>query len=166
MEQTVEQLSSCAVPLRERRGDRRRWRARTVWLALSGRGRRRVARRAEDRRRGVYLDHYSLADGVWLLAAMILCVGDALFTLFILSMGGVELNPFMAHLLAQGPAQFFWTKFLLTASGLLVILLHREFTLWGPLRGVHLLYGTTLAYAGLLAYEVYLLSLISAPLSG
>ncbi len=81
-------------------------------------------------------------------------------------MGGVELNPFMAHLLAQGPAQFFWTKFLLTAFGLLVILLHRDFALWGSLRGIHLLYGTTLVYAGLLGYELYLLSLISATLSG
>ncbi len=141
-----------------RRGDRRRDRRRALLVALSGRGRRSGARRAEDRRHGgQYLDRYRPADGFVLLLAVILSTLDAVFTLIILAHGGEELNPFMALLLEQGVSGFFWFKFLLTSGALLVALLHRDFVAFGRLRGAHILYGTAAGYALLVGYEVVLL---------
>ncbi len=149
------EMNAAFVP---RRGDRRRARWQTVVVALSGRGRRRALRREADRRHGsLYLDRYSLTDGLWLLTAVLLCVSDAAFTLLILSAGGQELNPLMAWLLSHDVTAFFWVKFLLTSGALLFVLLHRNFRFLGRLRGVHVLYATTLGYGALVTYELVLL---------
>ena len=60
-------------------------------------------------------DHESLG---WASAIFILCVADALLTLGHIGRGGHELNPFMANLIAVGPAFFVSVKLVLSLAAL------------------------------------------------
>ncbi len=137
--------------------DRRRLNWRTFYYAL-GFGRRRCPRRAAERQLPYYSDSYKDPKLLlWSVGIVSACALDALLTLAILARGGVELNPAMAWLLEMGPLAFFCGKYLLTALAVFFTLLHVNFKLWHiPLRRI--LLGLFYLYAGLLAYEWWLLT--------
>jgi hypothetical protein len=113
-------------------------------------GRRRRARRDEESR-SIYVDR----PGGWaylaLTAVLALSCLDAIFTLLHLGRGGREANPVMDWAIRVGPVTFLVLKTALTASGMLLLLLHQFF------RGVRLLVVLVLLlYLALMVYHLYL----------
>ena len=89
-------------------------------------GRRRGPRR-EDEREGTYIDRYSPRAICAVLWVALMNVGDSFFTLVHLQAGGVEVNPVAAQLLRAGRFGFVFTKSMLVAAALLVLVLHKNF---------------------------------------
>ena len=113
-------------------GDRR-WRSRPRLKFLLLGGRRKFARRGEDKKHCIYVDQYP----PWLLVAIILLaifsITDGLFTLHLIERGATEINPFMAWLLNLGAWPFMLAKFLLTCGAILILLVFHNFY-FRPLR--------------------------------
>lgn len=93
-------------------------------------GRRRSARRKEDRKKYVVLDSYSSRLWIVLLSVLFLCVVDAYLTMLLLDTGiAEEANPIMAFYLGYGPQPFIIMKLLLTATPLFFFCLFKDFTI-------------------------------------
>ena len=84
-----------------------------------------LSRRRESRRtsegEALFADYHHpwlffLATGI-----MVLSVMDAIFTLRLLDLGAIELNPLMAAVIGQGTVTFALTKMLLTSFGILAL---------------------------------------------
>ena len=147
------------APSEKRQGPDRRRRPTSPWSrrSLFG-GRRRSVRRAEDRDAHVYVDRYGPEFGLLLLTTLALCLADAFLTLELIGLGAEELNPVMDYFLRKGPVPFLTAKYVLTASGLVFLLIHKEYPLFsGRLRGKTLLFCLPALYALLIAYEVALI---------
>ncbi|HEB81192.1 MAG TPA: hypothetical protein ENI71_04890 [Chromatiales bacterium] len=145
--------SPAAQPARRSGADRRRCGLPPLryWFY----GQRRRARRREDQG---YVDVYDpLVVGVCLATLMLACL-DAYFTLLLISGGARELNPLMGVLLSHDPGLFINLKIALTAIGLLILILHKNFRLVGRVRVLHLEYALFGFYALLVAYELMLLA--------
>jgi len=89
-------------------------------------GKRARARRKEDRHRTFYFDRYSSKLFAAIMAIIFLSVLDALLTLHLLGNGSKELNPVMAYFLKYGPFVFLVGKYLLTCTGIIILLLFRN----------------------------------------
>ena len=146
-------LGPAAQPARRNGADRRRRGLSPLryWFY----GQRRRARRREDQG---YVDVYDpLIVGVCLATLTLSCL-DAYFTLLLISDGARELNPLMGLLLSHGPGLFINLKIALTAIGLLILILHKNFRIVGRVRVLHLKYALFGFYALLVAYELMLLA--------
>ncbi len=119
-------------------------------------GRRRAARRAEDRVNS-YVDWYE--PGLFYIAVgiLLLCCTDAAFTLSLMQRGASEANPFMAWLLEIDTQLFLVTKFTFTAAGLVFLVAHKNFIIFKRLTVCHTLHGLLFGYALLIQYELVLL---------
>jgi len=138
--------------------DRRRYTFETLRRSVLA-PRRMHARRREDRRYPL-LDRFDsgmLALAVALVGFSIL---DSLFTLILLSAGGRELNPFMDHLLGFGVAPFVAVKMVLTAVPALILVATGNLLAFGRVRARSVLAALVGFYAGLIVYEIGLLSLL------
>ncbi len=129
--------------------------------ALPPAGRRMRARRAEEHRRPHFVDRFS----AWTLAAILgLCLAtlaDGVLTIHLLRTGCEEVNPAMRPLLAWGVSPFLVGKYLLTVAGLPVLLVFKNFYLFGTrLRVGHLLPVFAGLYLVLLAYELRLIGIV------
>jgi hypothetical protein len=114
-------------------------------------GRRRTVRRTQDRRRRPYQDQYDRRLLLMALLLLLLCVADGLFTLLHVSRGARELNPLMESLLQKGPFVFWIVKFVITAGGIVLLVIYRHHPLAGVVWGA-----LVLIYGLLAAYHVYL----------
>ncbi len=144
---------------RRRNVDRRRCTAKTAVMSVF-RSRRAGERRDTPECTPAYVD---LHEPQWLitsLAIMLLCVADAYFTMALITFGGQELNPFMAHFLEAGSGQFFFVKYTLTAASLFLLLAHRNFRLAGRVTGSWVITMVLGTYVLLIIYELILLSRI------
>jgi hypothetical protein len=123
------EAASSAAPRVPHRGPDRRGQPtpRLSRYALWG-GRRREVRRTEDRE-GSFVDQYSGRLFVLMVWIGLMNIGDSFFTLFHLQAGGIELNPFAALLLGTGRTGFVVAKSLLISIPLLVLCLHKNFSL-------------------------------------
>ncbi|MDY6857436.1 MAG: DUF5658 family protein [Thermodesulfobacteriota bacterium] len=83
-------------------------------------------RREEDRWKLQWIDRHSSKTIVAVLSIMMLSVLDAIFTLDLVHRGAVELNPVLAYYLDYSPLIFFWVKYMLTWSAVLIILLTKN----------------------------------------
>jgi hypothetical protein len=92
------------------------------WLT----GRRTHVRRREDKLKLHWIDRHSPKTFAAVLLIMMLSVIDAIFTLDLVHRGAVELNPVMAYYLDYSPLMFFWVKYILTWSAVLIILLTKN----------------------------------------
>lgn len=147
-------MGAMAIPER-RRGDRRSGHG----FSFSG-GRRRDGRRAGDVVNR-YVDRYEARWRVISLAILTLCGLDAMFTLQFFSTGSLEeANPLMRSLLEICIHAFWSMKFLWTVLGLLVLLVHKNFIVFGRLRVEQLLYAVLAMYGALIAYEVVLAAVV------
>lgn len=144
---------------RRRREPERRKRRLSSLLHGVHKRQRREARRAEDHRRGFYVDVYEPVLVAGLLAILILCGLDAYFTLTLLDQGSKELNVFMKLLLERDVNLFVAVKFALTGLALLLVLMHKNFVVFKRLRVAYILPATLLIYALLVKYEIALLIL-------
>ena len=91
-------------------------------------GRRRRVRRDKERE-GTFVDLYGFR--LWCLAlwVAVMNLGDSFFTLVHLQAGGIELNPVARVLLETGRGNFVFTKSFLIGLSLVVLVLHKNFTL-------------------------------------
>ena len=91
-------------------------------------GRRKSNRRSCDPRKNYYVDQYSTKISVVLILIVILSLLDSIFTYSYVNRGGAELNPIMREVLALGAYVFFPYKYILTAVGIFLLCMHKNFT--------------------------------------
>jgi hypothetical protein len=125
--------------------------------------RRRAPRRAEDHHRFV-ADWYE-SDLLYVALAILVCsVADAALTLTLVQLGAREVNLFMVGLVHGDPQTFVGWKMVLTGAGLIHLVIRHRVRLFGRIPVHQVLYLILAAYAGLIAYELWLLAyLIPAP---
>jgi len=122
-------------------------------------------RRGQDRRgRQDNPSYYIDLHEPWVLfvvaATLVLSVTDVYNTLTLLAAGGTELNPFMRVLIERNTWLFFTLKYLMTAGGLLVLVMHRHFSIFRIIRADYLLVLILIGYVVLVIYEFWLLQKI------
>jgi Domain of unknown function (DUF5658) len=121
-----------------------------------------ATRRRDQRRDGepvaYYTDWYGIPLFLLAVGIVLLCVADAFFTLQLISLGGAELNPFMAYLLDQGLYAFVGIKMALTVLAIIVLVMHQRFSFLPGVRAFHVLLVTFIGYGVLVAYELSLLA--------
>ena len=127
-------------------------------------GRRHQLRRATDHQivrggqlAGYYVDRYEPTLLYLVVATLVLCSLDAFFTLELLKLGAVEANKVMDYLIRKDIMWFVAGKFALTSLGLIFLVSHYKFHLWGNVRVIHMLHGLFIAYLCLIGYELLLL---------
>jgi Domain of unknown function (DUF5658) len=140
--------------------DRRRLK---LWTFIYGawRGRRVVERRTGTR--AGYVDRYPSSVALAAVALYTLAMADAYGTLVLLEAGAEEVNPVMEALLEAEPAWFVPVKLAITAVGVLMLVLHKNFSLCGRLSALKILYGLLGLYGCLIAYEGVLLFTLHRP---
>jgi hypothetical protein len=147
------------LPAERRRGpDRRRhsWRTLT-YCGLHGRGRRHQVRRHDS---SYYLDRYDHGLVYTGLLVLLLSCVDAMLTLTLLDKGAYEANHLMAHLLSIGDKPFLVTKIVMTAAGVLFLLMHAHFRILRVTNGKRVLQLLAGIYGLLIAWELLLLGVI------
>lgn len=117
------------------------------------RGRRRESRRT-DECHNYYVDRYNRRYLVMIVAILILCFLDAYLTLLLLQVGAIELNPFMLYFIKKDIVLSMVVKYLMTASALVIILVHKNFKVFGGLKVRNLIYVILAMYSGLVLFEV------------
>jgi hypothetical protein len=141
-------------PPDNRRQPDRRAKATGPYDALPPAGRRMRARRADEHCRPYFVDRFSVGT---LAAIVVVCAAtlvDGVLTLHLLGSGFEEANPAMRLLLARGVGPFLIGKYLLTVTCLPLLLVFKNFYLFGTrLRVGHLLPIFAGLYIVLLAYE-------------
>ncbi len=131
------------------------------WSSLTGS--RSYARRRDDRDVHYYVDRYGYPAAFAFFVTLLLSLADAFFTMKLISAGARELNPVMDYFLRFGPVPFVTAKYLLTASGLTWLLIHKNYRmLKGRITGEFLFLGVLVAYMALLVYEMVLVFVIIA----
>lgn len=138
------------ISLAVRDGDRRR-RPTSLVDALVGPTRRRRFRRTGEGE-NQYVDRLRRRTVGLVIAIVLACALDALFTLLHVGGGAVEANPLMAMALERGDGAFLALKFAITIVGVWLLAVHQNFRV--GLRG---LYVVAVGYVVLIAYHVILL---------
>ena len=119
-------------------------------------GKRQQIRRQQDIGRIFYVDQYSPGLFFIIVSILFLCVLDALLTLFLLDHGAYELNPVMAYFLEFGPFVFFTSKYLLTITALICLLMFRNIAVRIiKIRTISVLYFMAAFYLVVVAMELY-----------
>ncbi len=115
-------------------------------------GQRRINRRGTDSRQCYYVDLYNAKLLAVLLLIVALSLIDALCTHQIIARGGSEWNPIMRVLLDISEHAFFSYKFVMTAIGVIILCLHKNFRFVRHLISMILLF-----YVLLMFYQVTIL---------
>ena len=118
-------------------------------------GKRKENRRSKDGM-NYYVDRYESKYLVLVIFILILCVLDALLTLKLLQYGGEELNPFMAVLIEKDALLFLISKISITAINLIILLVHKNFHVFGSFKLRYVIYSIFFLYFLLILYEIYL----------
>lgn len=121
--------------------------------------RRMDARRSPDRKYPV-MDRLDSGAVMLAVALMILSVMDSVFTLTIIANGGSEVNPVMNVLLQKSVTAFTIVKMLLTAIPALLLVATANLVVLSRWRARSILATLVGLYAGLICYELLLLSFI------
>ena len=128
------------------------------WDALSPAGRRMSARRDDERHRPYFVDRFSGGLLALILAILLSCVLDAMLTVHLLDTGAEEINPLMNRLLQRGVLSFLVGKYALTSLGLVLLLVFKNYYLFGArVRVGHWLPAIAAGYFVLIAYQVWLI---------
>lgn len=127
------------------------------------RNRRVATRRSTDRVTDVYFDRHEPRTVYLSLGILLLCITDAFFTLYLMKNGGKEISPLMDYLIQQGELTFFIIKYLATAAAVLVVLMHKNFTVFKYFLGYHGLYLMLASYVILIIYEISIVTIINFP---
>ncbi len=124
------------------------------------RPRRRHNRRHEDD--VVLLDWHEPRILYLALAILLLSCTDALFTLNLMAVGAEEMNVLMKALMEKSVGLFLASKISLTAISVVVLVGLAQRSFMGWFRVVRVMQLVCAGYFGLIAYQVYLLSLAMA----
>lgn len=140
---------------RRKRTDRRRFPTRPIGKYIFKGKRKQARRKAEDF--NYYVDRYDAKYLAMVLSVVVLCVFDAYFTLKIIHFGGRELNPLMIKFLDRFPEVSLVMKYLVTVLCLVILLVHKNFVLFGRVKAYFFLYIVFALYLFLVLYEVFFL---------
>ena len=138
---------------RRKKADRRAYPTRPFSKYIF-KGRRKRARREEEGQ-NYYVDRYDAKYLALILSILVLCVFDAYFTLKIIHYGGKELNPLMIKFLDKFPEMSLFVKYVITAISLIILLVHKNFILFGKVKAYFFLYVIFSLYFMLVLYEVF-----------
>ncbi len=119
------------------------------------RGRRMRARRGEENE-NYYVDRYESRYLFVILGVILMSLADAYLTLHLLQHGGIELNPIMLFFIRKDPTLFLVIKLSITSVGILFLLIHKNFHLFGNLKVCRIIYLVFFIYFVLILYEIYL----------
>jgi hypothetical protein len=129
-----------------------------TWRAFLPAGRRMRNRRGSEHRRPYFVDRFSC--GMLLGVAMLILASlvDAILTVHILQAGGEEINPLMDRLLSHSVEAFVLGKYVLTVVGLPLLLIFKNYYLFGTrLRVGHLVPAAVATYGVLIGYQILLI---------
>jgi hypothetical protein len=144
---------------REIRIDRRTNSWRTLMGSLAHR--RRAIQRRSDHDAEHYVDVHEPYLFYVAVAALLLCVADAFFTMTLINFyGSYELNPVMDYFIKSDIRFFFIVKFGLTAVGVIFLVVHKNFRLFKRISGFQILIGSLVIYSILVSYELFMLVVI------
>lgn len=141
-----------------RRGQDRRTnhKARLKYLLFNGR--REGIRREDDRNRVFFFDRYNPKLFAAITAILMLSIFDALLTLILIDNGSSELNPVMAYFLRHGLLPFIVAKYLLTSSGVVILLIFKNVFLTQAKIHTHSLFSAVIiAFVAVIAWELFLI---------
>ena len=124
--------------------------------------RRRNGRRATDHHYAV-IDWHSPRLLIPVFTILCLCVLDGIFTVLLMGHGAAELNPVMALFLPNDLLSFAFIKLGLTGPALCVLVACSRMRLFRTIPGELLVYAVLGGYLLLVAYELRLLDLATAP---
>lgn len=96
------------------------------------------------------------------MVILLMSVADALLTLRLMSLGAVEINPFMALLLAGGTQAFAYWKVGLTAAGVVVLTVMARLHVFRRVPVSFVLYAVLGLYGALIVYEYGMLQRLIA----
>ncbi len=119
-------------------------------------GRRKGNRRATDAQSNYYVDRYSFWAAMAALGIVVLSVVDSYFTLILIKQGAVEINPVMRFALRFGTYPFFFIKYFLTIVSVIILLIHKNFSIGRYISIKNVILGLGLAYFVLVVYEFVL----------
>ena len=143
----------------ERRLTDRRTLPTCLWDALRLLGQRKRNRRASESGRLFFVDRFGVITLILVLLMLALSMVDALITLDLLDAGCKEVNPVMSYLLGKGHVHFLLGKYVLTAVGLPILLVFKNFRLFGSCFRVGFLLPIFVGlYLILLCYQLWLCS--------
>lgn len=140
---------------RRKQPDRRKFPTRPFSKYMFKGKRRHARRKMEDH--NYYVDRYDAKYLALVLSIAVLCVFDAYFTLKIIHFGGRELNPLMIKFLDRFPETSLIMKYLVTVICLVILLVHKNFILFGRVKAYFFLYVIFSLYFFLVIYEVFFL---------
>jgi hypothetical protein len=152
-------MSSTTEPSPEiRQKSDRRQNPTSPWYALFGQGQRVQSRRTSEHDQHYFVDRFPARTLVWIIVLLTLSISDAYITLILLENGCEEVNPVMDYLLNHGPMTFLVGKYFLTAAGIPVLLLFKNYFLFGTrFRVGYLIPLFVLMYVVLISYQCCLL---------
>ena len=124
------------------------------WLA----GRRTYPRREEDRQKSYRMDRYDAKTFAAILTIITLSILDAIFTMYLISLGAIEVNPIMAYFLEYGPLKFFGVKYFLTCASIVFLLLNKKVYLFkNKIRTEVVFIVVVILFALVILWELYLI---------
>jgi hypothetical protein len=98
---------------------------------------------------------------VALFVTLILCISDGILTIFLVEKGAWEANPLMRYAISVSYEYFLFSKYFLTAAGLLFLFLHGEKKVFGKIFTVEeIAGGIVLFYEGLVIYEITIFNIV------
>jgi hypothetical protein len=128
------------------------------WACLAPAGRRTRQRRGEEHRRPYFVDRFPAVLLAFVLMLLVASIVDALLTIRLIEAGGTEINPLMDRLLDFGVFPFLMGKYALTAVGLPLLVVFKNYYLFGTRFRVGYLFPVLLAmYALLIGYQLVLM---------
>src|SRR5438309_2002099 len=136
----------------------RRVRPTSFWDAFRFGGRRARNRRASEFRQPYFVDRFPPTTFVFVLLLLALTIADGVITLHLMDVDCQEINPVMLYLLSKGLMPFFIGKYALTAAGLPILLIFKNYYLFHtPFRVAYLIPIFVLLYVALTVYQIHLL---------
>jgi hypothetical protein len=115
-------------------------------------------RKKSDQWKRVYLVRYSPTLFFILVLILILNILDSLFTMILLDLGGQEFNPILHSIMALHGDRFWIWKFFIVSGSLVLLSLHRGFTL---IRNIVIVIGSI--YLIIVLYQIFLITHLRTP---
>jgi len=120
-------------------------------------GKRKHVRRAEDAKRGYYVDLYSKRSVFIISTILIMSIIDGYLTLSLVEQGAMEANPIMRFYLQLNTPLFLSVKYAVSYMSVFLLLIHKNFYIFKTSLSVkQVILGILGIYAGLIVWEVVL----------
>jgi len=145
----------------ERSGPDRRHNRRIFTKYHFKNGRRKAVRREQDRSKVFVPDQWGSSVFIVILSILILSLLDAVFTLFLLDHGAVELNPVMTYFIEKGPQVFISVKYLITSVAVLILLLFKDAVSQKHYLVAHSFTWAAMMFGIVIVWELYLISQVT-----